>query len=105
MLQRIYPKNWKAISRQVRFVEAGGKCENCGVRHRSIHPVTGSIVHLTTSHLDRNTMNTERENLLSLCQYCHLHYDRRDNIRLRRARALLRTNPIPLFPSEHYLFP
>jgi predicted HNH restriction endonuclease len=57
-------------------------------------------VYLQTAHLDRDSMNNAPENLMALCQYCHLHYDRRDNIRLRRLRALLRTNPIPLFSSE-----
>lgn len=100
MLQRHYPRDWRQISRHVRFELAEGQCENCGVYDRSIHPVTGSIVHLTAAHLDRNEQNNLPSNFMSLCQYCHLNYDRRDNIRLRRLRAILRTNPIPLFPSE-----
>ncbi len=31
---------------------------------------------LTTAHLDRNTANNEPENLVALCQRCHLNYDR-----------------------------
>lgn len=100
MLNRTYPNDWREISRHVRFELAEGECEACGVRHRSIHPLTNSIVYLSTAHLDRNTANNAPSNLMSLCQYCHLSYDRRDNIHIRRRRAILRTNPIPLFPSE-----
>lgn len=28
-----YPDNWKEISHRIRFERAGGKCEQCGVRH------------------------------------------------------------------------
>lgn len=76
MLNRTYPSDWHIISHNVRFVEAEGQCENCGVRHRSIHPLSGSIVYLTTAHLDRDTENNAASNLMSLCQYCHLSYDR-----------------------------
>lgn len=31
-----YPKNWKQISHDIRFVRAGGKCEQCGVLHGAI---------------------------------------------------------------------
>lgn len=28
-----YPKNWRLISRRIRFIRAGGKCEWCGKPH------------------------------------------------------------------------
>lgn len=31
---------------------------------------------LTVAHLDRNTDNNEPENLIALCQRCHLNHDR-----------------------------
>jgi len=36
-------------------------------------------VALTVAHLDRNERNDAPENLLCLCQWCHLQYDRADN--------------------------
>ncbi|MDQ1089011.1 hypothetical protein QE390_003557 [Siphonobacter sp. SORGH_AS 1065] len=38
---------------------------------------------LTVAHLDRNIENNRFNNLKSLCQYCHLNYDRPENIRLK----------------------
>lgn len=32
-LRPLYPRDWKAISRQVRFGRAGGRCEGCGRPH------------------------------------------------------------------------
>lgn len=29
----LYPPNWRDISHYIRFVRAGGKCEECGVAH------------------------------------------------------------------------
>jgi hypothetical protein len=37
---------------------------------------SGSCVVLTTAHLDHTPENCEAENLRSMCQGCHLHYDR-----------------------------
>jgi len=31
----LYPKNWAAISAEVRFVRAGGRCQRCGRPHGS----------------------------------------------------------------------
>ena len=33
--QKLYPKDWKAISRRIRFERAGGKCEQCEAKHDS----------------------------------------------------------------------
>lgn len=30
-----YPSDWKAISHRIRFVRAGGRCEQCGVKHNA----------------------------------------------------------------------
>ena len=95
-----YPDNWEEISHYIRFVRAGGKCEgspdypDCPAEHGKRHPETGSIVMLTTAHLgvakpdgtpgDKDDkMDCRPENLLALCQRCHLDLDRDDHIRNR----------------------
>ncbi len=69
-----YPKDWKAISAAIRE-RAGHKCEWCGAANGEPHPVTGSIVVLTTAHLDHTPEHCAPENLRSLCQRCHNAYD------------------------------
>lgn len=86
-----YPANWEALSHRIRFVRAHGRCEchgDCGVRdgrdengrclahHGQPHPITGSTVVLTTAHLDHNTQNNGDDNLMAMCQRCHLNYDK-----------------------------
>ena len=46
-----YPKDWALRSYFVRFVRGRGKCEWCGAEHGKPHPITGSIVVLTTAHV------------------------------------------------------
>ena len=82
-----YPKDWKAISAGIRS-RAGDRCECEGECGRGTHtgrcpntqgaPAygTGSRVVLTTAHLDHTPENCAPENLRSMCQGCHLHYDR-----------------------------
>jgi len=76
-----YPDDWDEISRHIRFERAGGRCEGspawseCRARHGLPHPVTGSIVVLTTSHLDHDTSNNNPANLRAMCQRCHLTHD------------------------------
>lgn len=79
-----YPKDWKAISREVRE-RAGNRCEgspkypNCRAANGEPHPITGSRVVLTTAHLDHAPENNgepgDRPNLRAMCQRCHLTYD------------------------------
>lgn len=83
-----YPKDWKRISREIRMERAGGRCECRGECGRGTHkgrcpnfhggPAygTGSLVILTTAHLDHTPENCEPANLKAMCQGCHLHYDR-----------------------------
>lgn len=76
-----YPKNWKEISHEIRFVRAKGKCEgspiypSCNAQHSQAHPITGSKVILTVAHLDHNPQNNHPSNLRAMCQRCHLTYD------------------------------
>lgn len=84
--RRRYPKDWKNISRRIRFERAAGRCEcvgECGVNHDGRchaehgkpNPMTGSKVVLTTAHLDHTPENCADENLKAMCQRCHLRLD------------------------------
>ena len=90
-----YPKDWKAISRQVREA-AGNICEGspafpeCRAVNGEPHPAAGSTVVLTVAHLDHTPENCDRANLKAWCQRCHNTYDapmRRAGVR-ERARAV-----------------
>lgn len=80
-----YPADWKDISARIRFTRAGGRCEcagqcgahdhRCEALNRAPSPYTGSKVVLTTAHLDHTPENCADDNLLAMCQRCHLRYD------------------------------
>lgn len=81
-----YPKNWAAISLDIRTNRAQNKCEFCGVQnliyvHKSTRqpcerdaPEAVRIV-LTVAHLDHTPENCDYANLKALCQKCHNAYD------------------------------
>lgn len=75
-----YPTDWREIVERVRE-RSGDRCEgspaypDCRARNREPHPVTGSMVVLTTAHLDHTPENCAMENLRHMCQRCHLTYD------------------------------
>lgn len=99
----LYPKNWDAISRRIRFERAGGKCEECGMEHGAvgardregvwhdepdIDSMNSSLGHhlfgvwpkiikvvLTCAHLNHAPGDNRDENLKALCQKCHLSHD------------------------------
>lgn len=81
-----YPRNWPEISIEVRY-RANDRCQWCGARNHEPHPVTGSRVVLTCHHLgiDKpdgtpgdpdDKMDCRLENLVALCQKCHLRAER-----------------------------
>jgi hypothetical protein len=71
-----YPADWKLRSRFVRFYRARGRCEWCGAVHGEPHPITGSIVVLTTAHVhDDRPEASSLLNLAALCQKCHNGHD------------------------------
>lgn len=95
-----YPKDWKAISARIKFERAGGKCECeglCGLNHEGRCPnehggssnLTGAKVVLTTAHLDHIPENCDDENLMAMCQGCHLRYDKHHHAETRAAAKLL----------------
>jgi hypothetical protein len=59
-----YPCTWPFIAYEIKK-KADFKCENCGSPS-----VPGKI--LTVHHLDMNPQNCTYENLVALCQVCHL---------------------------------
>ncbi len=75
-----YPKDWKAIVAAVRE-RSGNRCEgspmwpNCRAKNGQPHPETGSVVVLTTAHLDHVPEHCDLSNLRHWCQRCHLVYD------------------------------
>ncbi len=88
-----YPKDWKLRSYFVRFVRARGRCEWCEAENGKPHPITGSVVVLTTAHVhDDRPEAASLLNLAALCQRCHLNHDRehhrlvRINNRMKRER-------------------
>jgi len=66
-----YPPDWPDIARQVKDA-ADWRCEHCGHPH---DPATGHV--LTVHHLDGNPANCADDNLVALCQRCHLHIQAR----------------------------
>ncbi|MFB7852375.1 hypothetical protein ACFC34_35910 [Streptomyces sp. NPDC056053] len=82
-----YPRDWPQISARIRFQRARGRCEctgHCGLAHpggrcpalhEQIHPDTGSVVGLTTAHLNHTPEDVRESNLLAACQLCHLRID------------------------------
>lgn len=73
--RHLYPANWDEIAREVK-TRAGWKCEACGAPH-------GPPPHvLTVDHLDHTPANCREENLVALCQRCHL---RRQGLKPRPA--------------------
>ena len=71
-----YHPKWSLISRLIRFIRAGNKCEWCGAANGEPHPDTKTKVILTVAHLDRDRRHNQFSNLAALCQRCHLNHDR-----------------------------
>jgi hypothetical protein len=94
-----YPKDWKVISKRIRFERAKGRCEwpGCeaphgetvkrskiapenwftitpGQEHADLQCYTVKII-LTVAHLDHCPENCADDNLLALCQLHHLRLD------------------------------
>ena len=71
MNRNAYPDNWAEIALRVKE-KAAWRCEHCGHPH---DPEAGYT--LTVHHLDGNPANCANENLVALCQRCHLHIQAR----------------------------
>ena len=102
-----YPSNWSEISSRAKE-SAGWRCQGtsqfpaCGAVHGELHPETGSIVVLTTAHLNHDPSDNRPENLAVLCQRCHLGWDRELHLKhaaetWRRKREARERNQLRLF--------
>lgn len=75
-----YPPNWHEISGRMKEL-TDYRCEGspayplCTARAGELHPITGSLVVVTTAHLDHDPTNNCVTNLRVWCQRCHLTYD------------------------------
>ena len=91
-----YPQDWKKRSFFIRFIRAKNRCEWCGAQNYEPHPITGSIVVLTTAHIFENIARPHQLlNLAALCQRCHNHHDakmRSRHSKERRERNQLKLN-------------
>ena len=92
-----YPANWRQIADRIK-TRAGMRCEcegECGRGHQgrcvNVHGTpawdTGSMVILTTAHLNHTPEDCRDNNLKAMCQGCHLHYDRDHHRQTRLANA------------------
>jgi len=74
----------------------------CLAENRRPHPVTDSTVVLTVAHLNHTPEDCADDNLLALCNRCHLAYDADHHAETRAAtrRAVLAAQMAPLFPLE-----
>lgn len=69
-----YPDNWPALARRVKDA-AGWRCEQCGHPHAPERGYT-----LTVHHIDGDTFNNAPDNLVALCQRCHLAIHGKKNV-------------------------
>lgn len=115
-----YPADWKTISDRIKFERAGGRCEcdgRCGmpghaswmidvgeVRCMNVHGspsvYSGKTVVLTTAHLDHTPEHCDDDNLMAMCQGCHLHYDRQHHAETRALTLAAARADAGLYPME-----
>lgn len=69
-----YPHNWELIRKAV-LHRAKNRCELCNAENYKPHWKTGSRVVLTIHHIIRNLKDNRPQNLICLCQRCHLRLD------------------------------
>ena len=76
-----YPQAWRdgTIQRKI-YERAGWRCEHCGMEFtpgttlaRTARRADGSPVVLTVHHINGDKSDVRYENLVALCQRCHLH--------------------------------
>ena len=99
-MKDLYPDDWPAISRRIRFERAGNRCEWCAAANCWPHPETGSKVVLTVAHLDHHPANNADDNLAALCQACHNRYDGPKRAQNRKHNALRDAGQLPLLSRE-----
>ncbi len=73
--RHLYPADWPAIARAVKTA-AQWRCADCQAVH---HPPSG--YGLTVHHIDGDPGHNAPENLVALCQRCHLRWHARGLVR------------------------
>jgi hypothetical protein len=73
----LYPPEWRA-TRRAKLAQANYRCEECGVRHRSVRQNTKTgedyTVYLSIAHRNQyETWKKDAETMV-LCQRCHRRY-------------------------------
>ena len=73
------PDNWNEIRWKI-YDAAMYRCEHCGMefvwgttRAKHVRNAVGNPIILTVHHIDGNQANNDPNNLVALCQICHLH--------------------------------
>lgn len=110
-----YPENWKTeIVPDIRE-RSGNRCEgspkypDCRAENGQPHPETGSIVVLTTAHMDHDKTNNvyhkkdanyPRNNLRHLCQRCHLAHDINQHVMNRKYGRNWKRDQLNLFKTD-----
>lgn len=97
-----YPENWKWLSRQI-VSDAGNKCELCYAPNGAfIQRIKGAEypwykidntkpedkftkVVLTVHHINHDKKDSTKQNLIALCQKCHLRLDLAHHMKNRRS--------------------
>jgi len=110
--KKLYPPEWKAISKRIRQERANNVCEcdgrcgthygPCGAINYEPNPRTRSRVVLTVMHLDHDPTNCVDDNLMAGCQCCHLAYDaehHRQTMLRTRLRAEQAAGQMPMFAA------
>ena len=101
-----YPAEWSEIAAAVKEM-AGWRCERCGHPHETpsarvqcdgpcTHVEDGKQRVLTVHHLDMDPANCQLNNLVALCQSCHLSIQAR--VDWRQAYML----PLPVWMAERW---
>ncbi len=93
-----YPPNWPEISRQVRAAH-NHRCGVCSVVNgvARVRDRRLTRVQIAVAHLDHDPQNNAPENLLPMCQPCHLQHDATLHAReAAKTRRLVKDKARPL---------
>lgn len=80
-----YNRAWQRLSARLIAERAENKCEWCSARNLELHPRFRYTVRLATCHINQQAGDNREENLLVLCQSCHLRLDRIPHVEHARA--------------------
>ena len=71
-----YPPDWELIAQKIKWERANNHCEKCGVECGTINIKTGHKIIGGVAHLNHIESDCRPENLLYMCNSCHLRYDK-----------------------------